>query len=129
MTENKKRAKRRTPISGGRNILTVQGKDPAYVYRIVNDDGDRISQFEDQGYEVVKDSNIKVGDRRVANPTQAGSPNEVSVGGGNKAFVMRIPKEFHEEDNQAKLDFIDETERGMKEEARKSADYGKLQIG
>lgn len=123
-----KRTKRRTPIAGGRNVLTVQGKDPDFVYRVVNDDGDRVSQFEDQGYEIVKDSNIKVGDRRVANPSQSGSPVEVSVGGGKKAFVMRIQKDLYEEDQQAKQDYVNETERGMKDEARKVADFGKLQI-
>ena len=38
----------RTPISG-RNVLTVQGKEPGYVYRIVNDSGDRIAQFQAAG--------------------------------------------------------------------------------
>lgn len=123
-----KRTKRRTPIQGGRNVLTVQGKEPGFVYRVVNDDGDRVSQFEAQGYEIVTDSNIKVGDRRVANPTKSGSPNEVSVGGGKKAFVMRIPQEFYDEDQAAKQAYVDETEKGMKDEARKTADYGKLQI-
>jgi len=123
-----KRTKRRAAISGGRNVLTVQGKEPGFVYRIVNDEGDRVSQFEGMGYEIVTDSNIKVGDRRVANPTRSGSPNEVSVGGGKKAYVMRISQEFYDEDQAAKQAYVDETERGMKDDARKTADYGKLSI-
>lgn len=127
-TLNTKRTKRRTPIVGGRNVLTVQGKEPGFQYRIVNDDGDRVSQFESQGYEIVKDSNIKVGDRRVANPSQSGAPIEVSVGGGKKAFVMRIPNEFYEEDQAAKQAYVDETEKGMKDDMKKVSDYGKVTI-
>ena len=123
-----KRKARRTSISGGRNILTVSGKDPAYEYRIVNDDGDRVSQFEEMGYEVVKDQNITVGDRRIANPTKEGSPIQVSVGGGTKAFVMRVPKEFFDEDRAAKDKHIDDLERGTLKEARESADYGKVSV-
>ena len=59
-----KRKPRRASINGTRNVLTVSGKEPGFEYRIVNDDGDRVSQFEEMGYEVVKDSGIKVGDRR-----------------------------------------------------------------
>ena len=45
---------RRIPLSG-RNVLTVQGKDPNYAYRIVNDEEDRIARFQDAGYELVAD--------------------------------------------------------------------------
>ena len=37
---------KRTPI-GSRNVLTVSGKDPDFVYRIVNDVGDRIAMFQE----------------------------------------------------------------------------------
>ena len=123
-----KRKARRTSISGGRNILTVSGKDPAYEYRIVNDDGDRVSQFEEMGYEVVKDQNITVGDRRIANPTKEGSPVQISVGGGTKAYVMRIKKEWYDEDQAAKAKRIEESEKGMLQDARTQADYGKVSL-
>jgi hypothetical protein len=123
-----KRKPRRTIINGTRNVLTVSGKEPGFEYRIVNDDGDRISQFEERGYEIVKDQNIKVGDRRIANPTKEGSPIQVSVGGGTKAFVMRVPKEFFDEDRAAKDKHIDDLERGTLKEARESADYGKVSV-
>lgn len=119
---------RRAPIAGARNVLRVEGKDPAYEYRIVNDTGDRIAQFEGQGYEIVSDRTVKVGDRRVANPTAEGSPVQISVGGGNKAYLMRIKKEWYEEDQQAKQAHVNESEAAMKQDAAKSADYGKLQI-
>lgn len=119
---------RRTPINGTRNILTVRGKEPGYEYRIVNDDGDRVSQFQERGYELVTDSSVQVGDRRIANPTQEGSAIEVSVGGGKKAFLMRIRKDWYEEDQAAKQAYVNETEAGIKQEAKSIADYGKLEI-
>ncbi len=124
-----KRKPRRNNINGTRNVHTVQGKDPDFVYRIVNDDGDRISQFEEMGYDIVVDSNIKVGDRRIANPTKEGSPVQVSVGGGNKAFLMRIPKTWYDEDQADKVKRVTDSERGMLQEARdKNADYGKVVV-
>lgn len=119
---------RRTNINGKRNILTVEGKDSDFEYRIVNDTGDRISQFEAQGYEIVADKNVKVGDRRVANPTAEGSPIRISVGGGVQAYLMRIKKEFYEEDKAAKAAYVDRTEQATKADARKSADFGKFEV-
>ena len=123
-----KRKSRRTGINKTRNVLTVEGKDPDYEYRIVNDTGDRISQFEERGYEVVSDSNIKVGDRRIANPTKEGSPIQISVGGGQKAFLMRLKKEFYLEDRKARDALVDEQEKGMLAEAKQIADYGKVTV-
>lgn len=124
-----KRKPRRASINGTRNVLTVSGKEPGFEYRIVNDDGDRISQFEEMGYEVVKDSSVKVGDRRIANPTKEGSPVQVSVGGGQKAYLMRIRKDWYDEAQADKAKYVDEIEKGMIKDTRNSADYGKITVG
>ena len=42
---------KRTPING-RNVLTVTGKDPNYVYRIVNDVGGRVDMFKEAVHEL-----------------------------------------------------------------------------
>lgn len=118
---------RRTPI-GSRNVLTVQGKDPNFVYRIVNDSGDRIQQFLDAGYELVEASTVQVGDKRVNAATPVGSKAQVSVGKGEKAFVMRIPKDFYDEDQVAKQSYVNKLEQSIKQTASSSADYGKLTI-
>lgn len=122
------RHKSRSKITGSRNVLTVEGQDPNYNYRVVNDVGDRVAQLQDLGYEIVTDKNIKVGDRRVAIPTAEGSPVKVSVGQGTQAYVMRIKKEYREEDRKAKEDNINQLEANMKSEARQFADYGKFEI-
>lgn len=118
---------KRTPISG-RNVLTVQGKEPGYVYRIVNDAGDRIAQFLDAGYELVAADKVQVGDKRINRTTAEGSNAQVSVGKGEKAFVMRIKEEWYNEDQLAKQARINELEQSIKQQASLSADYGKLSI-
>lgn len=123
-----KRKPRRLSINGTRNVLTVSGKEPGFEYRVVNDDGDRVSQFEEMGYEIVKDSNIKVGDRRIANPTKEGSPVQVSVGGGQKAYLMRIPKDWYDEAQADKAKQVDDLEKGMLQDTKNSADYGKISV-
>lgn len=117
---------RRTPV-GVRNVLTVAGKDPNFVYRIVNDTGDRVEQFRAAGYETVSANDVKIGDRRINAASPEGSIAQCSVGGGMKGVVMRIPKEWYDEDQLAKARQIAETEESTKADAMK-ADYGKLKI-
>lgn len=120
---------RRTPINGTRNRLNVRGQEPGYVYRIVNDIDDRIQTLQEMGYEIVTDKNVTVGDKRIANPTQEGSPVKVSVGQGIQAYVMRQKQEWYDEDQAAKNARNDELEATMKREAKDAGFYGKLKIG
>jgi len=124
-----KRTSRRTAINGTRNVLNITGKEPGYEYRVVNDVGDRIEQLTEIGYELVKDDKVKVGDRRVANPTKEGSPLKVSVGGGISGYVMRIKSEFYEEDKAKKAAHVDNIEKGTLREAKGQADYGSVKVG
>lgn len=123
-----KRQPRRASVNGTRNRLTVKGKDPAFEYRVVNDEDDRIQQFQELGYEIVNDTKVQVGDKRVAVPSAEGSPVKISVGGGKMAYVMRIRKEFYDEDQKTKATQINETEATMKKDARINADFGKLEL-
>ncbi len=118
---------KRTPLNG-RNVLTVSGKEPGYVYRIVNDAGDRIAQFLDAGYELVEANAVRVGDKRVNAATPEGSKAQVSVGKGDKAFVMRIKQEWYDEDQQAKQVYNNQLEQSIKQTASQAADYGKVTI-
>lgn len=118
----------RTPI-GKRNVLTVNGKDENYVYRVVNDKGDRIAMFEDAGYELVEAAEVRVGDKRVERGSAIGSKAEVSVGQGDKAFIMRIAREFYEEDQAAKEQHLKLQEEAIKQEALKNSDYGSVGLG
>ena len=115
----------RTPV-GRRNILSVKGKEAGYEYRIVNDEYDRIDAFKEAGWEVVSNSDVSVGDKRVGNSTTPGSAAQVNVGGGNKAVVMRIKKEWYDEDQAAKQAQSRELEKSTRQDARNGADYGDI---
>ena len=119
---------RRTPINGVRNRLNVRGKEPGYQYRIVNDVDDRIKTFEEMGYEVVTDTSVSVGDKRVAIGTREGSPAKVSVGQGVQAYVMRQKQEWFDEDQKKKQQYVNELEASMKRDSEKEGFYGKLKI-
>lgn len=117
---------KRVPI-GTRNILTVTGKDPDYVYRIINDSGDRVQKFLEAGYELVSKNSTSVGDKRINAPSAEGSVQQVSVGGGQKGFVVRIRKEWYDEDQAAKLANLKALEESTKAKALDGT-YGKLEI-
>jgi len=124
-----KRTSRRSSINGTRNVLNISGKEPGFVYRVVNDVGDRIEQLKEIGYEIVEDSKVQVGDRRIANPTKEGSPVKVSVGGGVQGYVMRIRQEWKDEDQAKKDAHVDKIEQGLVRDAKEQSDYGKITVG
>lgn len=118
----------RTPINGTRSRLGVKGKEPGFQYRIVNDTPGRIDTFIEAGYEIVTDSSVSVGDKRIANPTQEGSPVKVHVGGGSNAYLMRIKEDWYKEDAQVKQDHIDDIEQSMKRRAKENDFYGDIKL-
>lgn len=132
MTEKEKIAKapvsrvRRTPV-GQRNILTVSGKEPGFQYRFVNDTADRIQEFLDNGWEKVPASDVRVGDKRINSPTNVGTDSVASVGGGQKAYLLRIREDWYKEDQDAKQAQVDASEALMREKAL-DGNYGKLEI-
>ena len=118
----------RASVNGTRNVLNVTGKEPGYHYRVVNDTGDRVASMQERGYEIVTDDSVKVGDRRIANPAQEGSPVMASVGNGIKGYVMRIKQEWFDEDQKAKAQQVDELESSMKRQALAEGLNGKLEF-
>lgn len=119
---------RRTPI-GQRNRLSIRNKEDGYFYRIVNSnlesDPERVQALLDQGYELVPaDKAGKVGDSRVDNPSTLGSSSLISVGQGTKAVVLRIRRDWYDEDQRAKQAEIEAQEATMK----RASDYGDIKI-
>ena len=117
----------RTPLAN-RSVLGIKGKEPGYVYRIVNDTGDRVASFQEQGYEIVTDSSITIGDRRVGKASSDGSPVQVAVGNGIDGYLMRIKEEYYKEDQAYKEQKLSELEQSMRKEAKDISDYGNLKI-
>jgi hypothetical protein len=116
----------RVPV-GTRQVLTVSGKEPGYEYRIINDSGDRVQEFLEAGYELVDSDSVRVGDKRVNNASAEGSKAQLSVGQGQKAFVVRIKKEWYEEDQMKKQAHVNDLENATKAKALDGT-YGKLDI-
>lgn len=122
---------KRTPI-GQRSRLSVNGKDPNFEYRFVNDIGDRINMFLEAGYELVDKSEHKIGDNRVDIASPEGTHASVSVGvkpngEGQRAYLMRIKKEWYKEDQKAKQDRIRETQRQIKNSTKEEGSYGEIE--
>ena len=117
----------RTPLAN-RSVLGIKGKEPGYVYRIVNDTGDRVASFQEQGYEIVTDSSITIGDRRVGKASADGSPVQVAVGNGIDGYLMRIKEEYYKDDQAYKEQKLSELEQSMRKEAKDISDYGNLKI-
>lgn len=114
----------RTPL-GKRNRLSVKNVDPAYHYRIVNanlsTDPDRVQDFIEAGYELVPQAEAgQIGDKRVGSPSALGSTSEISVGQGTKAVLMRIRKDWYQEDQTAKQHELDELEATTRAEAQQN---------
>lgn len=109
--------------------LSISGeKDPNFHYRIVNDIGSRIHAFQQAGYELVTDDNLVIGDSRVSDAADLGSTKRILSKDGTISYLMRIKKEWYDEDQKAKNARLDELDTAMKQDVSKSADYGKVSI-
>lgn len=122
--ENKRKSYR-VGITGRRGKLTIVGKEPGFVYRIVNDTDDRIMELQERGYEIVTHE-ATVGDKRVGTPKKEGSPHLISVGQGQKAYLMRIKQEWYDEDQAAKQEEVNDLESSLKSDS--NSDYGKVEV-
>lgn len=111
-----------------KNILGVTGKEPGYEYRIVNDEGDRVQAFLDNGWEVVPAKDVRVGEKRITAASEEGSAAMASVGQGQKAYVLRIREDWYKEDQVEKQAYVNATEAATKENSKLDGYYGKVEI-
>jgi len=111
---------RRVPLGTPRTKLTFTGKEPGYVYRVVNDDPGRLQAAVNGGYEFVVDEKSVLGED-VENTREMGAKVTRNVGGLNqqgqprKGYLMKIRQDWYDEDQQAKQDAIDEKEKATKQ--------------
>lgn len=106
---------KRQPV-GLRNRLTVVDKDPNYEYRWVNanaDGGDRPAILAESGYEFVEKSTSRKANTRVSDAGPLGSYETTPGGGGDTLVLMRQRKEYYEEDQKAKAERVDLTDRAQ----------------
>jgi len=121
---------RRAPVDGPRSKMTVRGKDPSFEYYIATDKDGRIQDLQDRGWEIVEDSTVTIGDRRVSRPAETGSARTVDVGNGEIGYLMRIKREWWEEDQKAKENMARERVTALQDEAQefKAVRGAKLEI-
>lgn len=105
---------RRTPAAGARDKLTVYDADPNYVYRWVRNDEGRVQWFQERGYEVVTRGQ-EVGQKTVDQGSQLGSAITKFGGGTVTLILMRILREWFDQDQAAKEESIAATEATMKQ--------------
>ena len=130
MEKNTSNRPSRIPVGSARDILTVQGKDPNYMYRWVLDDPKRpgrLQRFKDGGYEVVTDVN-EIGDKTVDRGKRLGSAI-TRPDGGSTLVLMRILKEWYDEDQVLKADKISSLEQTMiADEQGSEGRYGNMTV-
>lgn len=122
----KKRPKRQR-FNGPRDIITFANKDPNYHYRVVNDVKDRLKRFESAGYEFVT-SDESLGDTGSGIATAPGTVVTRPVGDNVTGVLMRIKKEWYEEDQKVKQKEIDEREEGLRSLLKQDGHYGDISI-
>ena len=119
---------RRTSINGVRNKLTVRGKDEGYEYRHVLDIDGRVEDLTERGYEIVESKGIEVGDKRVAAASNTGSVVTTNSGDGRKLILMRIKKEYYEEDQKTKAAIVNATEEQLRGQASTNGLTGNIKL-
>jgi hypothetical protein len=119
--------------------MTVYNKDPDYVYRWVNakhEDGSRIMKFKRGGYEFARSETdageYVIGQESVYHSDQHGSIVRIPVGNDTHAYLMRIKKEWYDEDQEAKERELRELEEQIHRTGTSSGEdfgqYGEVKL-
>lgn len=117
---------KRVPI-GMRNRFEVANKSDEFHYRIVADSEGRVDRFKEAGYEPVLASETQLTSNRIVGG-QEGTISTMPLGGGTTGVLMKIPKQWYEEDrkngNDARAAAIEE---GIKNPALDGS-YGSIKV-
>ena len=137
-TEGEARAERptRSRVSGHRDILTVENRNPNYYYRWVLDkeeDGARVRRYVDGGYEFVtkENDNVAVGDVSIKTNQDLGTLLRVPAGPnspGQYLYLMRILQEYREEDLFEEEKELRSREASMYRSNEKDGQYGEVRV-
>lgn len=101
----------RVPVGYG-NKLEFTQKDPAYVYRLVNDIPGRLAIFQRAGYEFVYEGE-RADDKGTAETSALDTRVSADTGGGGRGYLMRIKREFYLADQDAKIKNVRANEAAM----------------
>lgn len=118
-------ARKRVPVSGNRDILTVHGKEDGFVYRWVNDNDNRVQRFLDAGYDFVE-HDVNVGTKSVDNTDTSIGRVSKNVGRGVTSYLMRIDEDWYKEDQDAKQKTVNASEASLNKPG--DGQYGNVKI-
>jgi hypothetical protein len=110
-----------------RNTLTFDNRDQNYVYRVFNDTDGRIEHFQEVGYEVVHE-NAQLGDSTADSAASVGSAVSKPVGNGVTGVLMRIKREWYDEDQARKQKRVDDSEETLRQAPKADGRYGSVKI-
>lgn len=114
----------RTPV-GVRSRLGAKNKDPDFEYRFVTDKEGRVDMFKEAGWEVATGAE-DVSSARLSQPSPEGSVKQVHVGNGDKAVLMKIRRDWYEEDQRAKQELTNEKEQAQTRVNEGDGQYGRI---
>jgi len=123
------RIKNRVPI-GQRRPLNIDRSslDANFEYRNVRGNPANLQRYIDAGYDFVTED-MQVGDSGIMRGSQTDSRVSVPSGDSNdRLFLMRIPKEFYDDDQLLKQKAIDKKEEALKPSAEQQGLTGKIDI-
>lgn len=113
--------KRRKKILGRIRMKLSLPDIPGYVCRIVNDDGNRINDFLEDGWEFVYSKDTKTIGEDGITPNNKDLGTKVSTVVGTKdngqplvAYAMKLRKDWKEQNDEDKYAAIDENESQIK---------------
>lgn len=123
----------RVPLDGQRLRLALNERnlDPAFKYKWINDEKDKLRIYKDAGFvHVYESEKIAVGQRSIDNAENPDSVVSRYVGMGVTAYLMKQPIEFAKEDAALRAANIDRLEADMKRSLNSGKDgqYGNVEI-
>lgn len=119
---------RRIPLGTPMQKLSVPQAqdDPEHVYRWINDTPGRLQKADLAGYKFVEDPTLQVGEgsdngnsARDSRVSRLVGRNE--KGGEQYAYLMRIKREWYDEDQESKQQAVDEVDESIR--------YGQFKAG
>ena len=123
----------RVPLGGFRDILTLRNTDPNYHYYWgidESEDGSQIARCLQAGYVMVRpEEKVTYGEASVYKSNGLGSVIRVSAGGGLYHYLMKLPMEFHLDDQRRNAERVNQTEQSLKNQGGDTSGfYGDVSI-
>lgn len=126
----------RARVAGFRNKLSVSGKNPDFVYRWVldaTDIGHKLARVKQLGYEMATEDDVdEIGEEFIARPSTGTDGTIIrrpSGDGVRQMYLMRIPRDFYEANQEVLNERLNEIEREIYGKADDSmGQYGEVKV-